>query len=124
LINKGREYFVSLEDTRRTLESCPDRAWQAIVGLCRRGGFRCPSQVSGLMLDDIDWARGRMRVHSGKTEWHEGHEGRWVPLFPERVPVARDHYLQVLDSHFERAANSPTEAAQKAAQLGCRGARE
>ncbi len=32
---------------------------------------------------DIDWAGGRFTVRSPKTEHHEGHESRVVPIFPE-----------------------------------------
>jgi hypothetical protein len=34
----------------------------------------------------VDWERGRFRVHSPKTEHHEGGAERWVPIFPELRP--------------------------------------
>jgi len=191
--NKSREYFVTLEDTRKVLDACPDSQWRLIFALSRYGGLRCPSEILPLKWQDIDWGRGRFLAHSPKTEHHEGHESRWVPIFPELAPflqqafdeaepgseyvitryrskgvnlrteshriirragltpwvktfvnlrssretelcerwpehvvcawignskaVAREHYLQLRDSDFEKAARTPTEAAQKAAQL-------
>jgi hypothetical protein len=35
---------------------------------------------------DVDWARGRIRVRSPKTEHHEGGGSRIVPIFPELRP--------------------------------------
>ena len=34
----------------------------------------------------MDWAKNRFWVPSPKTEHHDGHEGRWVPIFPELLP--------------------------------------
>ena len=32
---------------------------------------------------DVDWDRQRLTVRSPKTEHHEGHDRRIIPLFPE-----------------------------------------
>ena len=48
--------------------------------------MRCPSEHLGLRRGDIDWAGKRFTVTSPKTEHHEGHESRVVPIFPELRP--------------------------------------
>ena len=78
-----RQRFVTREETARLLEGCPNVDWRVIVGLCRFGGLRCPSEVLTLEWVDVDWERGRFRVHSPKTEHHPGKANRMVPLFPE-----------------------------------------
>jgi integrase len=85
-VNKGREYFLSRQDAEKILEACPDTQWRTIFALARFGALRCPSEILSLKWVDIDWDRGRMLVHSPKTEHHEGHESRLVPIFPEIRP--------------------------------------
>ena len=58
------------------------------------GGLRCPSELLLLTWQDVDWERSRIRVHSPKTEHHEGKESRIVPLFPELVPYLREVFEQ------------------------------
>jgi integrase len=84
--NKAREYFLSCEDAEKMLDACPDTQWRLIFALCRYAGLRCPSEVLGLRWQDVNWDRSRMLVHSPKTEHHEGHESRMVPIFPELRP--------------------------------------
>jgi integrase len=79
----NREHFVTLNDTAKLLEACPDHNWRTIVALARYGGLRCPSEVLSLQWPDIDWALGRVVVQSPKTEHHPGKETRTIPLFPE-----------------------------------------
>ena len=94
--NKAREYFLSLGDTAKVLAACPDHEWRLIVALARFGGLRTPSETLSLRWSDVDWERGRLLIHSPKTEHHEGKESRWIPLFPE----LREH----LEAAFDRAA--------------------
>ncbi len=94
--NKAREYFVSLEDAAKVLKACPDHEWRLIFALARFGGLRTPSETLSLRWSDVDWERGRLLIHSPKTEHHEGKETRWIPLFPE----LREH----LETAFDRAA--------------------
>lgn len=70
--------------------------WRLIFSLARFGGLRTPSETQKLRWCDIDWERGRLLVHSPKTEHHEGKETRWIPLFPE----LREH----LEAAFDAAA--------------------
>jgi integrase len=90
--NPKRLYFISREEAENVLEACPDGQWRLIFALCRYGGLRCPSEVLSLRWQDIDWERSRMRVHSSKTEHHEGGESRMVPLFPELLPHLREAF--------------------------------
>ena len=46
---------------------------------------------------DVDWERGRLTVHSPKTEHHDGKAARVIPLFPE----LRAH----LEAAFDAAEN-------------------
>ncbi len=94
--NKSRQYFLSLEDAAKVLNACPDHEWRLIFALARFGGLRTPSETLSLRWSDVDWERGRLLIHSPKTEHHEGKETRWIPLFPE----LREH----LETAFDRAA--------------------
>ncbi len=95
LVNKERQYFVLLADAYKVLEACPDTEWQLLFALSRFGGLRCPSEIRPLKWEDVNWALDRFWVTSSKTAHHEGHEGRWVPIFTELRPY--------LENAFERA---------------------
>ncbi len=84
--NKERTRFISREVAQKVLDACPDAQWRLIFALCRYAGLRCPSEVLALRWDDVDFANGRMTVHSPKTEHHEGKDKRLVPIFPELEP--------------------------------------
>ncbi len=81
--NEARVYFLDREDSQRVLDACPDGEWRVIFALARWGGLRCPSEVLSLEWSGIDWDRQRMKIHSPKTEHHEGGAYRFCPLFPE-----------------------------------------
>jgi integrase len=83
---KDRRVFISKEDSERVLAACPDAEWRLIFALSRYGGLRCPSELLELRWADVNWDAERFEVHSPKTKRHEGHESRWVPLFPELRP--------------------------------------
>lgn len=84
--NKTREFFVSREAATKVLEACIDDEWRALFALARFGGLRTPSESLALTWNDIDWERSRIRVSSPKTEHHEGHGERFIPLFEELRP--------------------------------------
>ena len=94
--NKTREYFLSRGDVAKVLKACPDHEWRLIVVLARFGGLRTPSETLLLRWSDVDWERGRLLIHSPKTEHHEGKEFRWIPLFPE--------LREDLEAAFDRAS--------------------
>ena len=54
-----------------------------IIALSRYGGLRTPSEPFAMRWADIDWKRQRITIRSVKTEHHDGHETREIPLFPE-----------------------------------------
>ena len=84
--NKSRDHFVPRCDADKVVAACTNAQWRLVFALSRFGGQRCPSEHAGLRWTDIDWANNRFTVHSPKTEHHEGHESRVVPMFPELRP--------------------------------------
>jgi len=94
--NRARDYTVTLAQTAKVIEACPDAEWRLIVALCRYGGLRCPSEVFALEWPDVLWDKARMVITSPKTEHHEGKDSRVVPIFPELRPH--------LEAAFEEAA--------------------
>lgn len=97
--NKSRDRFITADEAKAVLAACPDSQWRLLFALSRYGGLRCPSEHIGLRWSDIDWAKGRFTVHSPKTEHHEGHESRVVPIFPELRP-----YLEAAKADAEPGA--------------------
>jgi integrase len=88
--NRSRDYFLTRDDAQRILDACPDAQWRLLFALSRFGGLRCPSEHLALRWSDVDWERDRIRIHSPKTEHHEGKGERWIPLFPElRGPLEK-----------------------------------
>jgi len=90
--NPERLYFVSRDEASKVLSACPDDQWRLLFALARYGGLRVPSEALGLRWGDIDWENGCITVKSPKTERHEGHECRKVPIFPELLPYLRDSF--------------------------------
>lgn len=80
--NKSREYYVTMADYRKMLDACPSRMWRALLALYRVGGLRYEEALRA-QWSDVDFARGRLLVHSPKTERYKGRDSRVVPLFPE-----------------------------------------
>jgi integrase len=86
--NKKRQFNVTREMTAAVIDACPDAQWRLLVALARYGGVRMPSEALPLTWEDINWEKGTILIHSPKTEHHEGHETRLIPLFPElREPL-------------------------------------
>ncbi|MBN2023296.1 MAG: site-specific integrase, partial [Pirellulales bacterium] len=71
-----------------------DAQWRLLFALSRFGGLRCPSEHLGLRWRDVDWAGGRITVHSPKTEHHEGGASRQIPIFPELRPYLEEVWDQ------------------------------
>lgn len=88
--NPDRAFYVTVENIRAILAVCPDDQWRAIVALSRFAGLRCPSEIVALRWGDVNWERGRLMVRSVKTEGHEGHAVRVVPIAPELRPILQD----------------------------------
>ncbi|WP_113716822.1 tyrosine-type recombinase/integrase [Arthrobacter dokdonensis] len=82
---------ISTSDATKLLESCDGRSNEgrrdhAVLLLLLRLGLRA-SEVSGLVLEDIDWRAGLVTVHG------KGHRVDQLPLPPE-VGAAIAAYLQ------------------------------
>jgi len=92
--DKSRQFFVTLEDTAKVLQACPDAEWRLLVALSRYGGLRIPSEPLAMRWADVDWERSRIRVPSPKTEHHEGKDCRIIPLFPELRPYLLEAFEQ------------------------------
>ncbi len=90
--DKARQFFVKADVAQKVIKACPDAQWRLMVALSRYGGVRCPSETLALRWGDIDWAQNRIRVPSCKTEHIEGHECRFIPLFPEIRPHLQSVY--------------------------------
>ena len=81
--NPSRNHYVDVQVTEAVLAACAGLQWQALVGLCRYAGLRCPSEVGLLRWADVDFHHGRLQVRSPKTEGHGGeHAVRLVPMVP------------------------------------------
>ncbi|GAB5440756.1 MAG: hypothetical protein Fues2KO_11050 [Fuerstiella sp.] len=83
LANKKRQHFVTHDEARRVLDACSNADWRALVALGRYGALRIPSEIRGMVWDDINWAEGCLHVHATKTEHHADEGDRVIPLFPE-----------------------------------------
>ena len=81
-VNPARQFEVSLEMFSDILDACPDQGWRVLFVLWRFGGLR-KMEPPLLMWEDVFWDKGKIRVHSPKTERYEGHAERYCPLFPE-----------------------------------------
>ena len=90
--NRERDYFVTREDAAKVLEACPNAQWRLLFALCRFQGMRCPSELTLLQWQNIDWAESTMTIHSPKTEHHAGKEMRTAPIFPEVLPLLREAF--------------------------------
>jgi len=81
---KGQQKeFVSAELAHKIMDKLPDWQWRLLFALARWGGVRVGSEPRRLTWPDVDWERKRMTIHSSKTEHHEGHERRVIPIFEE-----------------------------------------
>ena len=98
-MNRSRAFYIPLDVFAQVLAACPDSEWKLILALARFGGLRCPSEMLALTWADVDFAEGRIRVHSLKTAHHEGHDQRFVPMFPE----LREHLMTAFDRAEEGA---------------------
>lgn len=109
----ARQHFITVEDTGKLL-SVANPTWRIIIGLCRYGGLRCPSEVLSLRWEDVLWDSGKIVVTSPKTSHHEGKGSRVIPLFPELATMlweaqelADDGEVYVVGGNYREAARGP-----------------
>ena len=127
-VNRENDRIVTMEEYARLLDASPHQEWRTIIALARIGGLRCPSELQRLRWSDVNWSENRFLVHSPKTERHEGHRERLVPLFPElRAELERHHSLvetegnEFVIEHFQKTSwnlNSPFQTIACRAGLG------
>ena len=85
--NPSRAMHINRKAILDLLPKCPNLEWQAILGLCRFAGLRCPSELAELRWSDINWETVVMTVRSPKTEHHDGKGVRVVPVDPVLQPI-------------------------------------
>ena len=88
--NKSRQRFITREDFAALIEHAPDAECRLLIALARFGGLRTPSEPLSIKWGDVDWAQGRIKVPSPKTEHHEGREFRIIPIFGEIRPFLEE----------------------------------
>jgi integrase len=78
---------ITAEEVTAILGACTDLRWKLAFAIPALAGVRCPSESHLLTWGDVDWERRRLRVRSPKTERHEGHGERWVPVVPQLMDL-------------------------------------
>ncbi len=84
--------IVSAEELAKVIDAAPSLEWKCIIGLAGWAGLRHPSETSLLRWQDVDFAAGRLRVRSPKTERHPGHAERLVPIEPALAALLQAQY--------------------------------
>ncbi|MCW5768680.1 MAG: tyrosine-type recombinase/integrase [Phycisphaeraceae bacterium] len=84
--------YVTPDEIDRVIDACPDSEWRLAFGLARYAGLRVPSETQGLTWADVDFERGRLTVHSPKTERWEGHGQRVVPITPKLMALLQERF--------------------------------
>ena len=95
--NPARIHYVDKAAIDAMLAACPNNEWRAIIGLARYAGLRCPSEITALRWEDVDWKKRSLTVRSPKTERHTGHEVRVVPI--DRVNLR-----EILAAHYAESS--------------------
>ena len=101
LPNKGREYFVSIEETNKLMEALPCWQLRTVLALARYGGLRSPSESVRLRWEDVHFGNaatgdcGYMLVPNIKTRHNASVDDyRKVPLFPKLLPYMEEAWEQ------------------------------
>ncbi len=117
--------FIDLELAQKIMDRLPDWQYRLLFALARWGAVRVPSEPAVMTWADADWEQSRLTIHSPKTERHDGHERRVVPIFPELLGPLQEawdaaepgqvHVLPMLQQVTGSALRKPLLAAIKAA---------
>jgi integrase len=91
-VNRDNDRIISMEEYTKLLNACRDQEWRTIIAFARIGGLGCPSELQRLRWSDVKWEENRFLVRSPKTEHHDGHRERLVPLFPELRAELERHF--------------------------------
>jgi integrase len=92
--NADRLAFVEASSVDKLVASCDSQDWKLLLLLGRYGGLRLPSEIVKLRWQHVDFSRGRILIHSVKTEHHEGKETRYIPMFDELRQPLLDAFAQ------------------------------
>ncbi len=84
--------YITPEEIDRVIDACPNAEWRLLFGLARYAGLRIPSESQRLTWADVDFEKGRLTVHSPKTERWEGHDQRVVPISPRLMVLLRERF--------------------------------
>ena len=86
--------YVTPDEIDRMIDACPNAEWRLLFGLARYAGLRIPSESRLLTWDDVDFEHARLTVRSPKTEHHEGHEQRIIPITPKLMTLLQDRFAE------------------------------
>ena len=86
------ERYVTPADAAKVAAELPAGDARTVFALARYAGLRVPSETHKLRWADVDWHHGGMNVRSPKTERHEGHERREVPITDALLPILREAF--------------------------------
>ena len=86
--------YVPADVALAVLDELHPMPLRLIFVLSRFAGLRVGSEVRRLKWGHIEWDRERFTVESPKTEHHEGHAPREVPLFPMVAHHLREAFEQ------------------------------
>jgi len=76
-----RRAYVSVADTVRVIEACPNVWMRLLLALARFGGLRTPSEPFSLKWEGVNWERNRLVIISPKGK--ASRKGtRVIPIFP------------------------------------------
>jgi integrase len=84
--------YITPDEIDRVIDACPDPEWQLLFALARYAGVRVPSESHRLTWADVDFERGRLTVHSPKTERWDGHDQRVVPITPKLMALLQNRF--------------------------------
>jgi integrase len=96
--------YVEPQDFSKFLDALPSNEWRLLFALARYAGLRVPSESHRLTWADVNFETERLHVHSVKTERHEGHAERDVPILADLMPLLRARFNEVAegDTHLVR----------------------
>ena len=88
----AKSIYIEPETIDKFVDAAPDHEWKLLFGLARYGGLRIPSESHRLTWGDVNWSEAKLHVRSPKTERHDGHEARMVPIEPRLMALLRDAF--------------------------------
>ena len=97
---EGPVVYVTEEVAERVIEALPHWSLRNAFALARYCGLRCPSEMRGMVWDDVKWDRRRIEVHDVKRSRVES--AKSVERTPLLDPRAEKWLLKGWDSCPER----------------------